>query len=56
MLSILLHFFVVLLVLIGLFLVGFMISFVGHENVSIAEPARESGVLLFRFACGHSMA
>lgn len=55
-LSMLLRFFVALLLLIGLFLIGFMISFLGHDNVSIAEPARQSSSLLFFFTCGHFMA
>lgn len=52
----LLRVFVALLVLIGLFLIGFMISFVGQENASMTEPVRDSSSMLFRIGRGYFIA
>jgi hypothetical protein len=45
-LAAMLHFFVALLVLIGIVLIGALISFLGQGGPALSSPAREAGSLL----------
>jgi hypothetical protein len=52
-LALLLRVFFVILILIGLFLIGFIVSFVWQSDASLAQPTGRAGALVLGFRCGY---